>query len=350
MNYQNYNRDKYLYIYAYCLLETGQKRLSIYNSVMDKIHLLDISYYKFIKLFRKKKLSYIYLHYQAEASDIDHLVRFLLDNELARIVDDIDLFPEIKTEWDYPYNIKKALIDIRDNFHNMKDIFAQLTALKCHTVEIRFYRLINISDILRATKGLTSEVIQSVIFILPYQNDYLRGNFYSALNDLVKEDHRFSFFFYNTPVDSVKSIQEFIDKEYLPLSIATLFSEKIITGCNSCGVIDYRNFFAISIEKYMENKLFNNCLNRQISIDVEGSIKNCPSMNKIWGNIAETPLKQIYDSVDFRKLWTITKDKIQVCNKCELRNLCPDCRAFTEIPNNILSKPKKCNYDPTQPM
>ena len=348
MNCKNYNIDKYLYIYAYCLLGKGQRRFSIYNSIMDKIHLFDVSYYKFVKLFRKKKLSSIYFQYRDERSDIDYLIRFLLDNELARIVDDINLFPEIKTEWDFPYNVKRALIDIQNTFHDMKDIFAQLTALSCHTVEIRFFRAISASDLLRVTNGLTHEIIQSIIFILPYQEDYLNGNFYSVMNKMVEEDHRFSFFLYNTPAHLIQTSQDLINKEYLSLSLAILFSEKKIVDCTNCGVIDYQNFFAVSIEKYMENKLFNSCLNRQISIDVNGSIKNCPSMNKIWGNIAETSLQQIYDSADFRKLWTITKDKIKICNKCELRYLCPDCRAFTITPNDIFSKPKKCNYDPTK--
>ncbi len=44
--------------------------------------------------------------------------------------------------------------------------------------------------------------------------------------------------------------------------------------------------------------------------------------------------------------WRIKKDMIDVCKICEFRYICPDCRVFITDDTDILSKPKKCNYDP----
>lgn len=35
-----------------------------------------------------------------------------------------------------------------------------------------------------------------------------------------------------------------------------------------------------------------------------------------------------------------------VCKDCEFRYICTDCRAYVEDPDDILSKPLKCGYNP----
>ena len=46
------------------------------------------------------------------------------------------------------------------------------------------------------------------------------------------------------------------------------------------------------------------------------------------------------------KNWYIRKDNIDVCQNCEYRYICTDCRAFIKDPNNIFSHPLKCTYNP----
>ena len=90
----------------------------------------------------------------------------------------------------------------------------------------------------------------------------------------------------------------------------------------------------------------NSCLNRKISIDVDGAIKNCPSMSQNFGNIENTTLKESLKHSDFKNNWNITKDQVSVCKDCEFRYICTDCRAYVEKPENNYSKPLKCGYDP----
>ncbi len=146
------------------------------------------------------------------------------------------------------------------------------------------------------------------------------------------------------------------------VSTISVFSSKIVKDeiADYDGLIDLRpdklNFLLcgnIDLCQYNSNKNFvfeskfhNSCLNRKISIDSEGNIKNCPSMTGSYGNIRDTSLAEAIDKPGFRDLWDINKDKIHVCKDCEYRYVCTDCRANIEDPDDVLSKPLKCGYNP----
>jgi len=114
---------------------------------------------------------------------------------------------------------------------------------------------------------------------------------------------------------------------------------------NYCGKINLPDF-TVNKETFMESQHYNTCLNRKIGIDSEGNIKNCPSMNKSYGNIKGTLLQQAITKKGFKSFWNINKDEIKVCKDCKFRHICTDCRAYIEDPNDIYSKPLKCGYDP----
>jgi SPASM domain peptide maturase of grasp-with-spasm system len=113
----------------------------------------------------------------------------------------------------------------------------------------------------------------------------------------------------------------------------------------SCGNIS-KNFFTTNLKTFTESLQYNSCLNRKISIDIDGNIKNCPSMKQSFGNIKDTTLEEAINKRGFKKYWNINKDKIKVCQDCEFRYICTDCRAYVEDPKDNYSKPLKCGYDP----
>jgi SPASM domain peptide maturase of grasp-with-spasm system len=83
-----------------------------------------------------------------------------------------------------------------------------------------------------------------------------------------------------------------------------------------------------------------------LCVDENGYIKNCPSMEKHYGHIDDIKLEDVVKSDEFQKLWHIKKDDIKVCQDCEFRHMCMDCRAFIKDPNDIYSQPAKCHYNP----
>ena len=76
---------------------------------------------------------------------------------------------------------------------------------------------------------------------------------------------------------------------------------------------------------------------------VNGNIKNCPALKQCYGNIDDINISNVINTQKFSSYWSITKDQIHTCKDCEFRYICTDCRAFID---NILDKPKKCNYNP----
>ncbi|MFD1770465.1 grasp-with-spasm system SPASM domain peptide maturase [Sphingobacterium suaedae] len=119
---------------------------------------------------------------------------------------------------------------------------------------------------------------------------------------------------------------------------------------NACGKINV-DHFNTNMPKVLEAVNHNSCLHKKIGIDIDGRIKNCPAMSYSFGHINEVSLEDAFDHQDFKKYWSLTKDAVLVCKDCEFRNVCTDCRAFTERSHYNdkgmdISKPLKCGYDP----
>ncbi len=112
-----------------------------------------------------------------------------------------------------------------------------------------------------------------------------------------------------------------------------------------CGIIN-KDSFNINMQSINISKKYNTCLAYKFAIDEYGNVRNCLSMPNAFGNIFSNNLSEILLSESFRRLWHINKDLISVCKDCEYRNICTDCRAYIEDPENIYSKPIKCGYNP----
>jgi SPASM domain peptide maturase of grasp-with-spasm system len=172
-------------------------------------------------------------------------------------------------------------------------------------------------------------------------NDYTTENF---LKRLIKNNPKIKTIIVHQ-TESSKVVQIFSEKERGKMG-NIIFTSKLIDSELHCGVIDQMAAKSLNnLESYIEGLEYNSCLNRKIGVDVNGEIKNCPSMKESFGNIEVSSLRKIVLGESFQKKWFLSKDKISVCKACEFRRICSDCRAYTEN-DEILGKPKKCNYDP----
>lgn len=85
-----------------------------------------------------------------------------------------------------------------------------------------------------------------------------------------------------------------------------------------------------------------NCFSRRLYFSVDSQVYPCVMERRIsHGNIQEKKLSDLIDE----RIRFFNKDKIKICNQCEFRYCCFDCRpdAFS---NNVDSKPWYCTYDP----
>ena len=182
---------------------------------------------------------------------------------------------------------------------------------------------------------LETSIIEAIEVFAPYESDtVLKG-----LIKLMKKNYRIrSVTLYNAPENIIKYSRTIGFGQ-----IVTVTTD--IKGHLNCGFISH-HYFITNISTYTESLAHNSCLNRKISIDVDGNVKNCPSMSQSFGNIKDTTLQEALDHPDFKKYWNITKDQIAVCKDCEFRYICTDCRAYLENPEDMYSKPLKCGYNP----
>ena len=212
----------------------------------------------------------------------------------------------------------------------------ELNRCRCKHVQVRAYELLELSQIQRIILSFKDKSFISINLLLKYayNNDYLK-----KLLWLVKNDALLYLTLYGAPKEKIKD-----DKG----NRIKIISDSI-DSCNDCGKISKESLMQSSIrtiQVFMENRLYNGCLNKKISIDENGDIKNCPSMDRSFGNICNTSLFEVAQNEEFKKMWIINKEHVKVCKDCEYRCICTDCRVFIENPDDIFSKPAKCSYNP----
>lgn len=282
---------------------------------------------------------------EEEKRSVIEFTDFLGNNELICFVKDTSLFPPIEERWEIPAVIQNAIIDVDIIHHDFDKIFNELDQLGCLFVQIRsFSNILKVEDLSRILSSSNHKSIQSVELILKYDTDTSD----EAYIELVENQPIISnLTLHSSPEERTLIVDYGCDDDlgrYIKKHIHLV--SQFIDSQVHCGLITVKALNAPSVDNFFENKLHNGCLNRKVSIDALGEIKNCPSMQKSYGNISDTSLNLAINSAGFKDKWKITKDQIEICRDCEFRYVCSDCRAYVENPEDIYSKPLKCGYNP----
>lgn len=263
---------------------------------------------------------------------------FLFTNELIFFTSAPHQFPTINfSSWKHPSEIYQAIIDIKSEISiNLYSVLKSLDNLNCKYVDLRIYEAISFSKF----KVLLEHVESTSIIGLNIYVKFISFSEVAKIRKLCRSFLRINnVFIYNSPKNAEVSL---IGKNS-PCNISLLKQD--IKGCGNCGIISQKNF-TVNINAFTESMNYNSCLNKKIGIDINGEIKNCPSMNESFGNISNITLEEALKKRNFKRNWSITKDQVKVCKNCEFRYICTDCRAYLEIPEDRYSKPLKCGYDP----
>lgn len=324
--------EKYVYIFTDCELIKGFTRTSLIDISRKQIFFIPNSYYELSLYFRKKNIGEILKILEDQNSHIQFykFLDFLLEEHIATLIDDITLFPEINVCWDHASSVTNAIIDVRKNYNYLPKAINELSQLRCEYLQIRFYEETG-SETIKCIAGLIKgKCFKDVQVLLKYNEAILDSPF---LQGLTAHQRNLHFIIHSAPAVPGLTKQNNIR-----------YTKQIISSCSNCGLIDQYSLHIPSLQGFMENKLFNSCLNRKIAVDEQGNIGNCPSIKKKYGNIMEQSLLKVAKRNDFKKIWNLNKDTIDTCRDCEFRYICSDCRAYTT--HGIKSKPAKCGYDP----
>ncbi|WP_268223762.1 grasp-with-spasm system SPASM domain peptide maturase [Sinomicrobium oceani] len=326
------NRNNFFMLYADCIPVKGYTRTMICDTANGELFFVDNTYYDLILELRELTIGEVAA--MLGEDDLPEFATFLEQmtaGDLGTFVEDPGLFPPIAEEWDSPFRITDAIIDIRDKQHDYNGLFDQLNALLCPYVQIRSYAEQSpeaLNAILSAYDKLSE--FRHIEIVLKYPEDFDENGYRNILSDY----RMVSLTFYASKND----------REIAHHRMS--FIKQAFSSCEQCGIINKKSMSLPGLSSFMEHKNHNSCLNRKISIDESGRIKNCPSMKKDYGDADNVPLAEVLKDRAFTGLWDIRKDQIKVCKDCEFRYICSDCRAYVEDPSDIYSKPLKCSYDP----
>lgn len=325
-------------VFSDCIISKGKVRSIICDLTRRRYHFIPNDLADFMLENEGLSKSIIIDRYGSDNSTaiIEYFI-FLEENEFIFWCEDSNFtcFPKIDLQWHSPFLINNLIIDLNNySKFSVKDILFQADKLNCQHVQIRNFSQETIGFFSDELIFVEDSKFKSIEIITKYYHGITRQD----VKEFLSRNLRVTLIvFYSAPTLEVYYGEK--------LNGNFVFLKEQIFDSNHCGQIHW-NYFNVNIKLFTEAQHHNTCLNRKISIDVNGEIKNCPSMSKSFGNIKDTTLAEAIEKPGFKDLWDINKDKIHVCKDCEFRYICTDCRAYIENPEDIYSKPLKCGYNP----
>jgi len=328
------NKKQYLIRYSNIIPVKGHTKSILCDLQKNNYWEVDNFCYSFLETFNRTKIiDILESNSDSEESTIE-LIKNLVDNGIVFFSFNPEYFPNLNLQWDEPFHITNIIIDLSD-CSIIRFLKESMYNIVTHTVQIRiFYDIVKLEldNLLNIVSNINA---RSVELLLPF-GKITNGDYFKQLT--TRYSNLSLVIIYNSPYK--KQIN------YTKGVFGRIFYLKdSMTSHKSCGII-FKNSMVINFKLFTESIQYNSCLNRKVSVDDEGNIKNCPSMKESYGNIKDTTLAEAIEKPGFKRYWDINKDKIHDCNDCEFRYICTDCRAYMEDPDDILSKPLKCGYNP----
>ncbi len=338
----SFNLSDYFILSSSCVITKGYNRSLIHDFSRNSSNLISNEYFDLIEYLDRKKIEDVISEVEDDSKDFFFdFLNFMYDNEYALFVNDIELFPKKSDELhDSNVILKDCIIEIDNNtdFELFVNNLKQLDQLNCENIQIWFKGRMNSKDIVNYLDLINDYDFLCVELIIEYADNTQREYFINIIDKYASVS---KIFLFNS---SEAYIYEYISEHenQHPMLMGQIIYINHPLDANNCGIINFESLSFGVETQFKINKKFNGCLYKKLAIDSEGNIKNCPYItNKVQHN----NLKEALSDEDFKKLWFIKKDDIEICKDCEFRYNCTDCRAFT-IENSIYTKPIKCNYNP----
>ena len=317
----------FLYLYPSCIPIKGFSRSSIEDCSTGKY------------LFIPNSLCFDLMNNNHMLLDIQMKEHqsFLIKNSMA-FMSSVPLpLNRIEYSYDYPAHITNAIVCASAvTIPNIICLVENINKLGCEALQLYINNDIDINKIVELLEFLKNSSYTTITIIISY--DLVANQIFICKDWLENEDRIKNILVHKSPFSKRTTISKFSKK-------SIVFTSECITYLSSCGFV-HPYIFTINLPFFTEAQHHNTCLNRKICIDENGDIKNCPAMEKSYGNIRDTTLKEAIEKPGFKECWTICKDQIDVCKDCEFRYMCTDCRAFIKDPENPYSQPAKCTYNP----
>jgi radical SAM protein with 4Fe4S-binding SPASM domain len=120
-----------------------------------------------------------------------------------------------------------------------------------------------------------------------------------------------------------------------------LLNEKLIRK----KLIDLRTFEApLKPNLVRQSFSFHQCFSTHLYVDANLNVYPCVMERRLChGSLKNKPLREVLK----QDIFTLNKDKVEECMRCEFRYCCFDCRP-NSFSDNVFAKPWYCTYSPDQ--
>ncbi|MFL5382211.1 MAG: grasp-with-spasm system SPASM domain peptide maturase [Longimicrobiaceae bacterium] len=323
-------------LFACCVPVRGARRSTLCDLQRERYELIPNGLYDLLHRYTDHTLEEIRADFPPSAHrTLDEYFAFLVKGEYGFWCDDPDAFPPLDLSWERPERVTNALVDVDERSrHDWPSLLAQLDALGCQAIQVRFFRPTPLPEVEAVLGAMAHGRLRSVELLLPFDPAWEER----ALEGMCLRHQR-------VMAITVTAAPETRIDRMTGLETVIFHRAEAVDSHAHCGAVG-PEWFNPSLEGFTEARSFNSCLNRKVSVDAAGEIRNCPSLPVSFGNAATTPLADAVANPAFRALWGVTKDQVETCRDCEFRYVCTDCRAWVADPSNRYSKPARCTYDP----
>lgn len=336
--YQHIDKHSKLYFrfWANCILVKGYHKGVVFD--LQRNRRIEVSKYfcDYYDSYKDTDISTIASDETFESKEgYFKMLDYFIKNDFGILTDDIEALPDLSMEYDSPYLVTNAILetDSNNNQDLMFEIVDILSKGQVQAVQINDHGQMTLAQLKRLGEITSNSQIECIhIYTFFSQIDT------KDLTEFLLMNSRFRYIvFMNSPENNSIKNEE--------LGLAHLEYKTNTLDFNDCGNV-CKDLFVYDSEHFFEAHTYNTCLNRKVYISQNGLMRNCPLMNRIFGNIRQLSIKEIVNSPGFQDLWHVRKDEIDVCKDCEYRFVCTDCRHYIKEKENIHSQPSKCKYNP----
>lgn len=323
-------------LFACCLPVRGAVRSTICDLQRGDYHFIPNVLYEILTRYRDATLAQLKEMVDAEShATLDEYFAFLEDKELGMWTLEPSSFPDLNPRFEVPSLLTNAIIDVdRESSHDWADLFGQLGDLGCQALQVRVFCDWPVAAIDAALEPALYGPLRTIDVLLKWTPEHEP----ERLKELIARHRRVQQVVVHSAPEN-RIYKRFVDCANL------VYTSQPISSHEHCGQVR-PGYFTVGTRFYVESLRYNSCLNRKLSIDAQGDIRNCPSMPASFGNAKITRLHSAVMDETFRRFWEINKDQVEVCRDCEFRYICPDCRAWVRESDEQFAKPSKCSYDP----
>lgn len=300
-------------LFASCQIVKGKGGSLIYDLERAEFYDLPNSYVHLLEMTDTMDVEMIKANYDADQVDfIDAFFEKFSQREIGFFTDEPENFPKIDFTWESPYFISNAVIELNDiSAFDFMEVICQLDKLMCRTIQLRLLRTFSKAEILVIARSFDNSQINSVEILFPYAAFLSNEDW----NEVMSRQTRIRrVLAYAAPQDAI------IFSEADRFGNKYIHFKKDIRIDNTEKIRPER--FIANIEMFSEAQHYNTGLNRKVSINKNGDIKNYISHQRSFGNVNIVKLKDVIDTEEFTEKWMVSNNLVETCKDCQYRYSC----------------------------